>query len=93
MANGQWQLATIYILLNLGFALAACCTVIGLAPTAAGSGIPDLMAYLNNAAIADGFLSFPTFLAKVHCSLHCSWHCSWHCAWLPTAARLTAHCH
>lgn len=71
MANGQRQIVMLYVLMNLAFASLACLFVVTLAPTAAGSGVPDLMAYLNNADIAPGFLSFSTFVIKARISICC----------------------
>jgi H+/Cl- antiporter ClcA len=65
MANGQWTTVALYLVQNMFFATLACMSVVYFAPEAAGSGIPDLMTYFNNAYIAPGYLNFNTFVAKV----------------------------
>ena len=68
MASEKWStVATVglYLVENLIFASLACMSVIYFAPSAAGSGIPELMTYFNNAYINPGYLSFNTFVAKV----------------------------
>jgi H+/Cl- antiporter ClcA len=68
MAIEKWNtVATVglYLVENLMFASVACMLVIYFAPAAAGSGIPELMTYFNNAYIDPGYLSFHTFVAKV----------------------------
>jgi chloride channel 7 len=55
----------LFITVNLVFATFASVITVYVAPGAAGSGIPDLMAYFNNADIPDGYLNFNTFIVKV----------------------------
>lgn len=68
MVSDRWStVATVglYLTENLAFATLASMSVLYFAPSAAGSGIPELMAYFNNAHIDLGYLSFNTFIAKV----------------------------
>lgn len=70
MSSEKWStVATVglYLAENLIFASLACISVVYFAPSAAGSGIPELMTYFNNAYIEPGYLSFNTFVAKVCC--------------------------
>lgn len=54
-----------YLVLNVILAVTASSLVVIFAPQAAGSGIPELMTYFNNADIPSGFLSLKTFVVKV----------------------------
>ena len=54
----------LFTILNVAFAVASVLAVQLISPAAAGSGNPEIIAYLNGVDIK-GFLTLPTFLAKV----------------------------
>lgn len=63
-----WQSMLWYTLFNLTLAGTAGLGVLLISPEASGSGIPDIMAYLNGVDIDVAFFSLQTFLVKVRAS-------------------------